>query len=655
MPKPIVEFDVETTGLQWYAHKTFLAQFGWKHEEAVEVLDLRSDDPAVRERIQWWFDRWLPEEDDAEFEAWNSKFDMHFAESEGFRMPPLERWHDAMVKGLLIDERFGAALKQRDARMFGEAGRDTEKAVKEWLAAEQKRRQDASKAARIEWLREHSIEGRGRDKRNGGFLVAQLNEEVPPDVGRYEPPNYSDVPDELMYPYAEDDIHRTRRLSKVYDDALDAAPVNEATGWSLRRVYEEMERPTLAALYDIERRGFPTDVQAIRLFQHELAINLEQLEARNRELAGKSNFNPGSSDQIAEALKRRGADLSLVTKSSKTGKLKMDAENLDAIDDELATAVQEFRGESKMMGTYIMPLLERTWDSSTHSWREPFLLAPGDERIHGNLRQYGARTARMSAAEPNMQNIPRDDLRLRYALRAEPGHKLVVVDLSGIELVLFAMFVGPGRLKDAIMTGADMHALTAKMAELPGRQRVNGFESPRSQGKVMNYQIVYGGGVNTISKKFRLPRPEAKKKLDLYHRAYPEVKQLQRRIEQRLRAQGYIETPYGHRHRVVSVQQEGYKFTNYLVQGTAAELIKQAVVRVYRAGIPMVAVIHDEIVAHVPEEQAEQTQATMIEAMTTFPELTEPTGLAIEAEGDIVDRWSQAKNPDFIPTYMELA
>jgi len=593
----MIEFDVETTGLQWYGgHRPFLAQF-WDGEGEPVLLDPIKD----RDAVQAWLDMGRVQG----IRAWNTKFDMHMIEALGYKLPPQSSWHDGMVMAHIVDERTSVALKARAAALFGEHERDNEKEVKAWLSDEAKRRK------------------------------AQAKE----DGSEFEPPNYSDVPDEIMHPYAALDCILTKKVCDTYERTISD---------ELRGVYE-MERGVLSALYSAESRGIPVDREAAARFEAQAAENCEQLHDRAVELAGISSFNPNSSAQIAEALERRGADLRFVTKSEKTGKPSMDAENLAAVDDELARTVELFRAEYKLLGTYLRPMLHRSWDAGLKSWKQPFIA--DDSRIHPNFRQVGARTGRMSCSDPNIQNWPRDDLRLRYLFRAEEGKVLVTADLDAIELVLFAAFAGDGRLLRAVKAGEDMHILAAKMMGLKDRERTGGvIESARQRGKTMNYLQVYGGGVRTIRKTFGVDQKEARVLLDRYHESFPEVGGLQRRIEYALIDRGYVKTPWGRRHRCFDASQEAYKFVNYLVQGTAADLLKASLVKLHEQGVPVIACVHDEIIVECDEADAPEVADLLQKAMTTHPEIGDRVPLG--AEATIVKRWSDAKTPGYVPSYI---
>lgn len=634
----IIEADVETTGLQWWSPaEMFMAQFFdpedpecvfwpevpegvWVDPEEPAEPELRAvifRHPEDRDEIQRWLDK------DAYFRAHNSKFDLHFFESAAYTLPPQDRWEDNMVVAHVLDERRSVALQAIGDKMFGTpdqddaagnpkvwpegAGIELEKAVKAWLSTENKKR------------RKHSKDTGER------FVIA----------------NYSDVPDELMEPYAAHDVELQRRIADAIVPVLDANP-------DLVEVYDGMERKVLAALFDVEKLGMGIDESGAEKLEVELENELTKIRLDIFDLAGDDEFNPNSPKQVEEAMLRRGVDISHVEKSKKTGRRSMAADVLEGLDDDLARRMEDFRGADKLFGTYVWPLLHDQPDTDM-GYRYASLAADG--RLHTDLRQVGARTGRMSSS-PNVQNWPRDDLRMRHLVMADEGKKLVAVDLDSIELVIFAAFLGrESIILNMIKDGEDMHSHTAKQIGLTPRDRGMGIvESPRQRGKKFNYERIYGGGIKAIKKFHGVDDNTARKWLARYNEAYPEVEEFGDMIELRLEETGYVKTLFGRRHRAYNPQfadRESYKFINYLCQGTAADLFKIAVVRTHEAGIPMIALTHDEILAEVDAAEAPEAMKLIQEYMCDFPRINKL--LQITAGGDIVDRWSQAKDPDFDP------
>jgi DNA polymerase-1 len=597
----MIEFDVETTGFQYLYNEAFCWQF---FDGTGEPEIIWTGEDGWRERVQAWLDRGATEG----LRAWNSKFDFHFAEAAGFTLPPENMWHDGMIGSTLLDERRYNALKAVGDSLGFSDNLDRQKQIHQWLKEERARRKKESK---------HS----------GTELVM---------------PNYSDVPRDLMTDYALEDVLLTKKVCDHQAPML-------AKSADLASV-EEFEREVLGALFALERRGFPADRQAYHRLEIELAENLEKMQDNLTELASVGidpkyiesegwTFNPNAPQQVLAALKRRKADLTFVTGNS------MDKENLETVDDELAVGVLDFRSEYKVLSTYVRKFIHKSWDGKTQSWKMPFICP--DERIHASYRQMVS-TGRMSCSDPNVQNQPRDDLRLRYNFIAEPGYKLVCCDLNSIEMAIFAAYAGEGRLMDAVREGTDIHEMTADFVGIRDRVRPGGHvEKARQRGKTFGFLVIYGGNVRPVRKLMRCTQEQARLYLKRYHDAFPEVNRLQTRVEWGLDEKGFIKSAWGRRYRLRP--REAYKGVNYLVQGTAADLLKASLVRLHHEGVPIVACVHDELIAHVPEAEAEATKARIIAALIEHPRITEKVPL--RADGDIVDRWSQVKDPEFKPKW----
>lgn len=592
----MIDFDVETTGLQWPYHRAFLYQFG---DDDGNVVAYNPDLPEERKWIQLWFDA-------AKVEgiiAWNSKFDWHFAVNDGFDVPDESMWHDGMLYAHALNANESVALKNVSVRLLGPDSDDLQKAVKASLTK----------------------------------LAADRKKQAKQDGTEPTLPTYEDVQRDLMVDYAMEDIVLTRKVVNILRPNVERVD-------DLRKIVA-FEREVMGALWHVERRGMPADRDGYYNLRQEVIENWERLEDKAKELAGDPDFNPNSSKQIYNALLKRGADLSYVTGES------MDKDNLETVDDELAVAILDYRSENKVLSTYIQPMLERHYVPAMRAWKEPFITAEG--RIHTNYRQVGAQTGRMSSADPNIQNQPRDDLRLRYNIVAPEGYKLVAVDLSNIEARLFAVYAatfnnGESRILENICNGIDVYADTAEVMGLRDRPRPGGgVTTARQLGKGYFLSKIYGAGIRSVRKQLRCSQDEARMYNQRYNDAYPEVRRLQNVIEYKLDDVGYVKSGWGRWMR--GTGREAYKFTNYLVQGTAADLLKDALLKCHRAGIPIVACVHDELISLSPEDKAEEHRDFMIHAMTDYPKFAKMVPL--EAEGDIVDRWSQAKDPDFIPNW----
>lgn len=597
----MLDFDVETRGLQWYYPEQgpFMGQF-CQHGSKAELLRHPQDRAGIQS--------WLKRNDD--YRAWNSKFDLHMLEASGYQLPPEHRWHDGMVMAHIVDERRSIALQAVGNTIFGaeDAGAATEKAVKDWIATETRRRRKYSKETGTEFV----------------------------------PPNYSDVPDRLMEPYAAHDPELTRRVCDVLEPALEAAD-------GLPEVYE-LEREVMPALYHTEKRGMLLDSDRLLNLELQAEQQLHDAHAVVEKLAGHSGddfFNPRSNPQLVEAFERRGVDLSFA-RQTKTG-ISLDHESLAAITDDLARAVENFRSAETLYTRYTYPLLHDTEREGKHF--SPFL-AP-DGRLHADLRQVGARTGRMSSS-PNVQNWPRDDLRMRDLVCADEGKVLVACDLDQIELRVLAAFLGEGKIMQMMKDpNADIHGHTAKILSLLPRDRGLGVvESPRQRGKKFNYERIYGGGIRAIRRWHGVTSRIAKQMLLRWHEEFPEVEEFENAIEFALYDREYVKTPWGRRHRPYNpkfADRESYKFVNYMIQGAAADLFKVSVVRVHKAGIPMIALTHDEILAEVDYADADEASTIIRDALIDHPIITKH--IPLDADSKVVSRWSHAKDSDFTPEY----
>lgn len=595
----MIEHDVETKALQWYAGGTvFLSQFLHPRGGVAMARHPRDQDLAEHHLTQ-----------DDGYRGWNYKFDLHGNRASGLPLPPEGKRHDGMVAAHIIDERYSVALQAKaDKFNVPNASPETERAVKDWLSKE--------KASRRKQAKDEGTE--------------------------FVPPNYSDVPWHLMEPYAAHDVLAQREVCDVIYPQIERNP-------EYRALYE-MEMNVLDTLFAAECRGIPFDREALVGLEGDLLPKLDEHHEECVRIADFKPFNPGSPQQVSKALDRLGADTRYMTRNADNDILTVDEENLNACNHPLAESILAYRSQHKMYAMVRRLLHGKPGDDK---FPAPYLTS--EDTVHPNFRQVGARTGRMSCSNPNFQQIHRDDLRLRYCVAARPGKKLVCVDLEGIELRLLAAFAGEGPLLELFRRGDDPHQFVADMIGLQDRRRASGaIESARSRGKKWNYLKNYGGGVRAIRKWFQVNQNEARDMKNRYEAAFPEVKGLENRILYALLDKGYIKTPWGRRHRVYNVEtadREAYMFIAYLLQGTAGDLFKDAAVKVHKQGVPLIAFVHDEFIAEVDESDSEEAAHVMVEALTNHPVIDAKVPLT--ADVNIVDRWSQAKDKLWTPDYLK--
>jgi DNA polymerase-1 len=362
--------------------------------------------------------------------------------------------------------------------------------------------------------------------------------------------------------------------------------------------------------------------------------------------------------QLREALERQGADMRFLKRNPpkkdqfgrtvKEGSQKLDEDGLRSLQHPLAEAVLRFRAEATVHDRYLHPLLNV--HDTPRGPQKPFL-AP-DGRVHTSYLQLGAKTGRSSSMDPNIQNFPRDDLRIRYMVKAKGDNVLVAADMEGIEARVGSIYTGPGPFREQVLAG-NFHQYTADMLGLQDKQRAIGVEYARQRGKKMNYLILYGGGVRAIMQWFHVPQAEARRMLDAWHDAYPEVRELSDAIQFKLAKQGYIETLLGRRLRLdKGLREEGYKFINYLTQGTAGDLFKAAAVYMHREGVPLIGVFHDEALAECHPDDAERVAGVMEYALGEYAGSFVDEPVPLEAEATIGKRWSEAKDPSYVPDFL---
>jgi DNA polymerase-1 len=290
------------------------------------------------------------------------------------------------------------------------------------------------------------------------------------------------------------------------------------------------------------------------------------------------------------------------------------ADTLAAISDELAAVLLEYRSEKKL-SDYVAGL-----------WKH----AHGD-RLYGTFRQCGTDTGRMSSASPNLQNIPKSDLRVRYTICAGEGKVLVGADLDNAELRVLAAFAPGGALEQAFASGVDLHQQTADAVGIS-----------REEGKRLGLSIIYGAGAPLISKRLGVDAGEAKAILDRWYATYPEVGRLKAKLTRQVREHGYLTSVGGRRH---YFETPNHMLLNRLVSGSCADLFKVAAIELHELGVPVVLYVHDEIVAEVPISEAARIgkQIEVALARGAGP----ITNLAAKASWH--ERWSAFKDPEWKP------
>jgi DNA polymerase-1 len=413
----------------------------------------------------------------------------------------------------------------------------------------------------------------------------------------------------------------------------------EATGQ--RTLLEDLEEPLTPVLAAMESAGVFIDPSVLQALSREAGSEMLHLQERAHELVGHG-INHNSPKQLREVLY---GELKLEPTGKRTTKTRQHSTNEDALKalaiqgHELPRLVLRFRELAKLKGTYLDPLPA---------------LADAAGRLHTTFRQTGTATGRISSANPNLQNIPvRTDLgaEVRKAFAAPPGRLLVVGDYSQIELRLLAHFSGDPVLKAAFEEGRDIHTRTAaSMYQVP-----EGEVTPRQRraAKTINFGIIYGMSAFGLSEALEIPVGEAKAFQEAYFRQFPKVKAFLDGVMEEARASLKVATLFG---RVRPLPELGAKdfnvrsnaermAVNAPLQGTAADIIKKAMIAVHREGrarfpgCPLVLQVHDELLAEAPAGQAPAVADWTARTMEGVIQLSVPLTATVAAAAN----WYEAK------------
>ncbi len=408
--------------------------------------------------------------------------------------------------------------------------------------------------------------------------------------------DFSHLPPEKAVFYACEDADIALRLKRELEKRLEEE--------GLIRLFYEVEMPLVPVLAKMELRGVKVDREKLIDLGKFLESQLERLEREIYEVAGEV-FNINSPRQLAKILFEK---LKLKpVKRTKTG-YSTDVDVLETLSLEhpLPAKVLEYRQLSKLKSTYIDGLLKQ--------------IHPKTGRVHTSYVQTGTATGRLSSKNPNLQNIPvRGELGklLREAFVAEDGYLLVSADYSQIELRILAAMAGEPKLKEAFERGDDIHAATASFIFGVLKEQIT--PEMRRKAKVVNFGIIYGMSPYGLSKELNIPVKEAEEYINRYFSEYPRVVRFIEDTVRKARERGFVETLFGRKRPIPELfspkkdeKEQGRRIAiNTPIQGTAADLIKMAMIKCQRfiddRGLDayMILQVHDELVFEVKKEVAE--------------------------------------------------
>ncbi len=446
---------------------------------------------------------------------------------------------------------------------------------------------------------------------------------------------FARVPLDKATEYAAEDAEVALRLWRALKPRL---PAERMTA-----VYETLERPMVETLGRMERRGVAVDSAILSRLSGDFAQTMARLEAEIYQIAGGA-FNLGSTKQLAEILFGKmglpGAH------RTATGAWSTSARVLDDLAEEgngFARLVLEWRQVAKLKSTYTDAL--------------PTFVDPRTGRVHTSFALAATTTGRLSSSDPNIQNIPirtEAGRKIRTAFIATPGYQLVSADYSQIELRLLAHIADIPQLKQAFAEGRDIHAMTAsEMFGVP----IEGMPGEvRRRAKAINFGIIYGISAFGLANQLSIPRDEAGAYIRTYFERFPGIRAYMDSTRKLAKQQGYVTTLFGrrcHYPRIASSNPSERAFNeraaiNMPIQGTAADIIRRAMIRMDRAlaaenlSARMLLQVHDELVFEVPDDEVEATIPVIKRVMTEAPYPAIALSVPLAVEAGAAANWDEA-------------
>ena len=440
-----------------------------------------------------------------------------------------------------------------------------------------------------------------------------------------------DVAPEKVCDYAAEDADITLRLKSKLEAELKAE--------GLYNLFETVEMPLVPVLAQMEQNGVRIDVDSLAETSKEFSVKMNEIEKEVYEQAGME-FNISSPKQVGEVLFDK---MKIVEKAkkTKTGQYVTSEEVLQSLKGKhvIVEKILDYRGYKKLLSTYIDSL--------------PQLINSKTGHIHTSYNQAVTATGRLSSSNPNLQNIPvRDDngKEVRKAFIPDEGCLFFSADYSQIELRIMAHLSGDHNMIEAFNTGYDIHAATAaKIFKKPIKEVTS---DERRKAKTANFGIIYGITTFGLAERMQVSRGEAKDLIDEYFATYPKVKEYMEKSVEMAREKGYTETLFGRRCHLPDINSHnavvrGYAERNAInapIQGTAADIIKVAMVRIQQRlwkeqlRSKMILQVHDELNFNVVPEEKEKIQQLVVEEMEHAFKMSVP----LEADSGWGANWLEA-------------
>ncbi|VAW53637.1 DNA polymerase I [hydrothermal vent metagenome] len=418
-------------------------------------------------------------------------------------------------------------------------------------------------------------------------------------------------------PYAAEDADITLRLHQAIYQQLQDKP-------ALLNVYQDIELPLMPIIQQIERNGVKIDANMLNTQSQQLSEQMQQLEQQSYDLAGEA-FNLASPKQIqAIFFEKMGLPIIRKTKKGQPSTAEDVLQEL-AVDHELPRIILQHRGLSKLKSTYTEKL--------------PKLIDSNTGRVHTSYHQTGAATGRMSSSDPNLQNIPvrsEEGRRIRQAFIADEGNCLLAADYSQIELRIMAHLSADESLLTAFQQGQDIHRATAAEVFNVALDKVE--TEQRRAAKAINFGLIYGMSAFGLAKQLNVTRYEAQDFIDVYFERYPGVKRYMDTTREKAHDIGYVETLFGRRLYLPEINSRNGMRRQYAertainapMQGTAADIIKRAMIKVHNHLLEtdisalMIMQVHDELVFEVAKNQVDTLSELLHIEMESAADLNVP-------------------------------
>ncbi|NME35365.1 MULTISPECIES: DNA polymerase I [Fusobacterium] len=407
----------------------------------------------------------------------------------------------------------------------------------------------------------------------------------------------------------------------------------------LMKNLKDTEIPLIEVLASMEQEGITIDPKYFQDYSIELTELIEKLENKIYEEASEK-FNINSPKQLSEILFFK---LNITpVKKTKSG-YSTDVEVLETLKDrgeKIAEYILEYRKFTKLKSTYVDALLK---------------VRDENNKIHTTFNQTGTATGRLSSSDPNLQNIPvktDEGMKIREGFIAKEGNKLLGIDYSQIELRVLGEMSGDENLIEAYGRNADLHSLTArKIFDLKEDEEVSREE--RIIAKTINFSVIYGKTPFGLASELKITQGEAKEYIEKYFSEYPKVKEFEKDIIAEAEKKGYVET-YFKRRRIIdginsknkNIKNQGERMAvNTVIQGTAAEIIKKAMIKIYneiknKDDIKMLLQVHDELIFEIKEEKVDYYREIIENIMKNSVDFKKVHLEVNSAEGK---NWAEAK------------